>query len=696
MQRTRSVGASARKKLGSMLVLALLAFTAFAVLAPSAFAHSATLVASTQCPDPFAPNTYTVNFTATSWTSGQLGANPDIHVEYSINNGPFVVGAQFAFPNQATVPSHSGSFTVASATTITSLRVQAEAGANWEAGSTEHGPWDTQTLTLPEDCQPPASPSAAAQLDCSAGGAVVTVTNGAPPGGASVAFTISAPAGSSAAFSQTTAPVGPGGSTKVTVPFVEGETRVITVTAPGGFWEKFTFVRDCEHPAALVSHVCAASGLDVTVKNVGDGSGSFSINGVAQVLAPGESFTRNVAVAEGASVQVTVLLDGSPVAGSPFTFVRDCEHPAALVSHVCAASGLDVTVKNVGDGSGSFSINGVAQVLAPGESFTRNVAVAEGASVQVTVLLDGSPVAGSPFTFVRDCEHPAALVSHVCAASGLDVTVKNVGDGSGSFSINGVAQVLAPGESFTRNVAVAEGASVQVTVLLDGSPVAGSPFTFVRDCEHPAALVSHVCAASGLDVTVKNVGDGSGSFSINGVAQVLAPGESFTRNVAVAEGASVQVTVLLDGSPVAGSPFTFVRDCEHPGARVASNCTTRGADLTLTNTGDSTTTLTVTKGGLVLDTVVVGAGRAVFRSYPLAEDEFAVFRVTAPTFDSGSLIVIQNCVQVGAVVIVSPGRPLAVTGASTEPLAITGGLFVATGTLAVLGARRRRKHLTLR
>ena len=289
-------------------------------------------------------------------------------------------------------------------------------------------------------------------------------------------------------------------------------------------------------------------------------------------------------------------------------------------------------------------------------------------------------------------------MSHECAASGLDVTVENVGDGAGVFSINGSSQTVAAGGSFTVNVAVAEGASVQVTVLLDGSPVAGSPFTFLRDCEHPAAVVSHECAASGLDVTVENVGDGAGVFSINGSSQTVAAGGSFTVNVAVAEGASVQVTVLLDGSPVAGSPFTFFRECEAPEAFAASNCTVDGADVTLINFGGSPTTLEVTKNDVKIDSVVVAADDAVVRSYPLGEDEVAVFRVTGTNFDSGDLEVVHDCVEVSAPPIIirppsSPASPppsLAYTGASSLLLALNGGILVLVGLLALVGSRGRR------
>ena len=227
---------------------------------------------------------------------------------------------------------------------VASVQVAARGGLGWRL--TEHGPWDTQAAHVaPRDCQPP---------ECLRGhGAdVVRRRRRGRDGGERRRARRRSRRRSPSPRQRVSArrsrrrplPIPPGGSTTVTVPFVEDETRTITVTTPGGFSQSFTFTRDCEHPAAVVSHACAASGLDVTVTNSGDGSGVFSIDGTSESLAPGESFTENVAVAEGASVQVTVLVDGAPVAGSPFTFTRDCEHPAAVVSHACAASGLDVTV----------------------------------------------------------------------------------------------------------------------------------------------------------------------------------------------------------------------------------------------------------------------------------------------------------------------------------------------------------------
>src|SRR5262245_39026941 len=175
----------------------------------AASAHSAMLTASASCGDHSAPNNYDVDYTATSWSGGPNGEHPHIQVQYSINNGPYVPGADFGFPNQPNAPSVTGSFTVSAQSTITSLSVRLVGIGTWASGATEQGPWDQTQVWLPKDCKPPSGkPDASARVVCAAGGAVVTLVNAAPPGGQSVPFLVTAPAGTSPAFSQAVGPVG--------------------------------------------------------------------------------------------------------------------------------------------------------------------------------------------------------------------------------------------------------------------------------------------------------------------------------------------------------------------------------------------------------------------------------------------------------------------------------------------------------
>ena len=149
MQHSSAVARSRTLRGGAKLVVPLLvALVVFAAGVPSAGAHSAMLTASTACPNPYSANTYDVDYTATSWSGGPLGAHPHIQVQYSINDGPFVAGADFSFPNQASPPSVNGSFTVTDQATITSLRVRAVGIGNWTSGATEQGPWDETELSI--------------------------------------------------------------------------------------------------------------------------------------------------------------------------------------------------------------------------------------------------------------------------------------------------------------------------------------------------------------------------------------------------------------------------------------------------------------------------------------------------------------------------------------------------------------------
>jgi hypothetical protein len=182
----------------------------------------------------------------------------------------------------------------------------------------------------------------------------------------------------------------------------------------------------------------------------------------------------------------------------------------------------------------------------------------------------------------------------------------------------------------------------------------------------------------------------------NGATRQLAPGESFTVNVAVDEGDSVQIPVTLDGIPVAGSPFTFTRDCEQPASSATHDCDTGGAVLTLSNVGPSPTVLSVTEDAALIDTVTVDGGTSIVRTYPQAEDQIATFRVTGPGgFDSGDLVVAFDCIQLGPssetpvqgrVEAVVASR-LAFTGGSTGTLAVPGAIMIMVGLLALVSSR---------
>ena len=115
--------------------------------------------------------------------------------------------------------------------------------------------------------------------------------------------------------------------------------------------------------------------------------------------------------------------------------------------------------------------------------------------------------------------------------------------------------------------------------------------------------------------------------------------------------------------------------------------------------------MTVTKAGLLIDTVTVPGNGTAHRVYPMAEDETASYRVTGLGFDSGNLVFTHDCVlavrrpppppppspathRVQGTEIVR-GTTLPRTGSgSTMGLSTMAGLLLMTGGLLLALANR--------
>ena len=162
----------------------------------------------------------------------------------------------------------------------------------------------------------------------------------------------------------------------------------------------------------------------------------------------------------------------------------------------------------------------------------------------------------------------------------------------------------------------------------------------------------------------------------------------------VSETGTVSVNWTDSAGPVvpAKEIFTqeFTFDCIHPGATITHTCD-EGVHVHFTNTGESPLDMTVTKGGTVIDTVTVPGNGSADRTYAMAEDETATYRVTGGGFDSGDTPFTHDCVQPSTTTSTTVpdtvqgneivrGTTLPRTGSSsTLPMSTLAGLLLMTG-----------------
>jgi LPXTG-motif cell wall-anchored protein len=88
----------------------------------------------------------------------------------------------------------------------------------------------------------------------------------------------------------------------------------------------------------------------------------------------------------------------------------------------------------------------------------------------------------------------------------------------------------------------------------------------------------------------------------------------------------------------------FTADCVHPSATITHSCAAGGTNVDFTNAGPAAALMTVSKNGVVIDTVTVPGNGTAHRTYPMAEDETSTFRVTGLGFDSGDFVGLHDCI----------------------------------------------------
>ncbi len=494
-------------------VAGLVAAAATLALAAPASAHHADVVAEASCGA--SQGTFSVSFTATSWSQDDNGKHPDIE----IFSGPTTTNWDTFPSTNDTGPAGStlraqGDFMSARSFGGT-FDVAGQGGDELEVAAYARGPWSngnaggqvrTATVLLPDDCQTPPNPGVGdINVECTQDQLVVELTNSGDQATTATVSVNGSPVATNVAV--------PPGGTQVPValdPSWEDTTVTITVDfASGTDPAPVTTTIDCTQPKPGVGDInveCTQDQLVVELTNSGDQATT------ATVSVNGSPVATNVAVPPGGT-QVPVALDpswedttvtitvdfASGTDPAPVTTTIDCTQPKPGVGDInveCTQDQLVVELTNSGDQATT------ATVSVNGSPVATNVAVPPGGT-QVPVALDpswedttvtitvdfASGTDPAPVTTTIDCTQPNPGVGEEleCATGGLTVSLTNTGGQATTFTLvstafaGGSTQVeVGAGETGKVLLPLDEDASAALSVLADGKMVSQRVVT--RDC----------------------------------------------------------------------------------------------------------------------------------------------------------------------------------------------------------------------
>lgn len=517
------------RRLFTAILMFLGAVTVLPVFSGIASAHHSNISASVAC-------TGTVSWTASSWSTGAQGTNPDIRVTLKVGTtttqiaqGAFNAGNNYQFSGNFGWPSGANSIVVSSVVVGT-----------WGNGNTSKT-GSSVTVYKPTNC--PGQPGASKAVSCTNstnghgdGKIVVTLTNNAGQWASDVTFKVYSPDQTTTFNSHT---VSNGQTKQVTFNGLADGSHFVKITSGStDLTQYFTIDCDTPIPSSSVTPSCVDGDgqVVVTLTNSGGEAVVFDVTSpttnVVEHITVGadSSTTRTYSGFADGNYTVTIKVGATDLSKS---FTIDCDHPLPKVtsSVVCDAGhdgSITITLANEGTEAVVF------HVTDPNTNVVENVTVAAGASTtrtfggfvdgdhSVTVTADGQDFTQS-FTVHCDLE-PSYSLDQTCADGDgvVEVTLVNNGDDLDAvFVLNGTTYTVAPGASQLVSLGSLSDGSHDIPLTING---VDQTFTVVVDCDRPgqpAADVVHNCVDEdgSVVVTLRNIGGQLPlTFTVEGVA----------------------------------------------------------------------------------------------------------------------------------------------------------------------------------
>jgi len=342
--------------------------TVFPLFAGTASAHHSEISADVVCDG-------TVSWTASSWSTGEQGTNPDIRVYLKVDNGATVEIATGAF-NAANNYRFSG--TLQWPTGANKITISSKPNADWANGNTSR---DGQSITLNKPNSCPSNPAVERALECVAaspgigsGTVKLTLTNNTLFGG-SANFAVYAPDQTGAHTHYT---VAAGGSQVLTFAGLnpDGPHYVKILVGTTDFTQTFSVDCDAPQPAVQQEATCSDGNGSVTftLSNVGGEPATFFVTAPISlvveeiVVAAGGSTTRSFTGLPDGPYTVTITANGQDLSQQ---FTVDCDRPGVgsiAVEQSCSNYDGRLLIHLIATGGElpvTFVVEGTTYMVAP-------------------------------------------------------------------------------------------------------------------------------------------------------------------------------------------------------------------------------------------------------------------------------------------------------------------------------------------
>ncbi len=548
-------------------------------------AHHSNIAASVECSG-------TVSWTATSWSTGAEGTNPDIRVNLTVNGttneiaqGHFDSANNYQFSGTFQWPSGANIITVSSIPVgVWGNGVVSNAGGSVDVSKPSNCPGQPAVSTAPS-CTTPSPGHGDSTV-------VLTLSNPAGAFGSTVTFNVYNP-------DQTTTftayPVAAGQTQQVSFVGLTDGTHTVKIIV-GGVDKSQTFTVDCKSPipATKVDVICANGDGDatVTLSNTGGEAVVFDItnpkdNSVEHVTVAADSSTTRTFTGLADGNYTVKIMVGTTDLSQAFTVA--CDQPGTgtiSVTSACVDHDGQVTITLIATGGNQpvvFVVNGTTYSVAPGTTQDVVIGGLNDGSTPISVTANGNDLS---FVASSTCDlQPSFSYVQTCANfdDTVSVTINNPGDDVAvTFTINGTNYTVAPGTSQTVLVDHLADGQNTITVAING--VAQQSIVVTSHCD-ATFVVTPICNTVDTSGAVTTywytiVNSESSNIAItwdNGGSAVVAAGQSIvvgstSATLTVRQGGTVigqatassaaclrdvTVTKVLQGQPANGETYTI-------------------------------------------------------------------------------------------------------------------------------------------